>query len=362
MRHKHATHFARGPAAAATALLTAIALGTGLASAAQVPAAATTTGHTTGASLTDNGASALHATAKCTKKANGHLASCASPVKANLLPAGVRDKSTVTQLVKDPADMVDTRTWTSAGGNTFPGADVPFGMVQWSPDTMPDRNAGGGYGYGDSELTGYSLTHLSGPGCGAAGDVPILPMTGGLPSDPNSYVTSFTNSGEVAQAGYYSAESNLPATITSQFAETPHSAMGRFTFPKTTKADFLIKLDDSQNGDINETAKIVGNDEVTGSVTSGDFCDETNNGGQNQLYTVHFSIVFSQPFTKAQVVTPTGSSSPDAAFVTFNTTSSRVVQAKVGISYVSTKNAQLNWQTENPGWNFDAVKGAAQLS
>ena len=50
--------------------------------------------------------------------------------------------------------MVDTRTWTSGGGNTFPGADVPFGMVQWSPDTMPNHNAGGGYSYGDSELLG----------------------------------------------------------------------------------------------------------------------------------------------------------------------------------------------------------------
>jgi Glycosyl hydrolase family 92 N-terminal domain len=67
---------------------------------------------------------------------------------------------------------------------------------------MPDRNAGGGYGYGDEQLTGYSLTHISGPGCGAAGDVPILPMTGTMPAgDPNSYTTSFTNSGEVAQDG-----------------------------------------------------------------------------------------------------------------------------------------------------------------
>src|SRR5215472_3892518 len=113
--------------------------------------------------------------------------------------------------VRNLAWLVDTRTWTSGGGNTFPGADAPFGMVQWSPDTMPDRSDGGGYTYGDKLLTGYSLTHLSGPGCPAAGDVPILPMTGALPAgNPSTLTTSFSNTGEVAQAGYYSAISNGP--------------------------------------------------------------------------------------------------------------------------------------------------------
>jgi predicted alpha-1,2-mannosidase len=364
MRRKHATHIARGPAAVATALLTAIALGTGMATAGQASAATPTpaatagaTGHATGHAAGPHGAGG-----SCSKQPDGRLGRCAHPLRLGLLPAGVRDHATVKQLVKDPATLVDTRTWTSGGGNTFPGADVPFGMVQWSPDTT-SRPDGGGYNYGDETLMGYSLTHLSGPGCSAAGDVPILPMTGPLPSgDPNNYVTSFTNTGEVAQAGYYSAESNVPDTITSQFAETPHSAMGRFTFPRTTAADFLIKLDDSQNGDIDETASIVGNDEVSGSVTSGDFCGETDNGGQLQLYTVYFDIIFSQPFTASQVITPSGQTNPDAVFLTFNTMSHPVIQAKVGISYVSTANARLDWQTENPAWNFDAVKGAAQLA
>ena len=91
------------------------------------------------------------------------------------------------------ASLVDTRTWTSGGGNTFPGADVPFGMVQWSPDTMPTYNAGGGYDYSDTKLWGYSLTHVSGPGCGAAGDVPMVPTTGSLPTgDPNTITTAFS--------------------------------------------------------------------------------------------------------------------------------------------------------------------------
>jgi predicted alpha-1,2-mannosidase len=299
--------------------------------------------------------------ASCTVTKTGHLSRCHIPAAATRLPAGARDHAKITTAVRSPAKLVDTRTWTTGGGNTFPGADVPFGEVQWSPDTMPDNNAGGGYGYGDEELWGYSLTHVSGPGCGAAGDVPILPMTGALPSgDPSQSTTSFTNTGEVAQAGYYSAESNLPDTITSAFAATTHSAMGKFTFPSTTQADFLVKLMASQNGDAATSATIVGNDEIKGSVTSGDFCGETDNDGQSQLYTVYFDIVFNHPFTASQIITESGQADPDSVFLTFNTTANPVIKAKVGISYVSTANARLNWQTDNPGWDFAAVKSAAQ--
>jgi predicted alpha-1,2-mannosidase len=268
-------------------------------------------------------------------------------------------------LTKTPADLastVDTRTWTSGGGNTFPGADVPFGMVQWSPDTLPDRNAGGGYDISDNTLDGYSLTHLSGPGCGAAGDVPILPLTSALPSgtNPNNVTTPFSHTGEVAQAGYYKASSNGTSAITSEFTATTHSSMGRFTFPATTTAGFDIKLQGSQTTDYSDTAQIVGNDEVSGSVTTGEFCGEHMNDGQLQRYTLYFDIKFSQPFSSSQVITASGQSSPEAVYVGFNTTSSPVVMAKVGISYVSTANAALDVQTENPGWNFDAVRAAAQ--
>jgi predicted alpha-1,2-mannosidase len=297
----------------------------------------------------------------CTKGLDGRPANCPPALSQAQLPAGAKNKSTMNAPFTAPAALVDTRTWTSSGGNTFPGANVPFGMVQWSPDTMPTYNAGGGYQYGDESLWGYSLTHLSGPGCGAGGDVPILPMTGALPTgDPSQATTSFTNTGEVAQAGYYQAENNLPDTITSQFAATPHSSMGTFTFPKTTAADFLIKLMASQSGDSASSATIVGNNEVMGSDTSGNFCGETNNGGQPQQYTVYFDITFSQPFTASTIITQTGQTNPDAAFLTFDTSSNPTITAKVGISYVSTANAKLNWQTENPGWNFTAVKNKAQ--
>ena len=295
--------------------------------------------------------------ATCVKGPNGKPIDCPRPLPAQKLPPGARDRSVVGGTVTAPATLVDTRTWTTGGGNTFPGAEVPFGMVQWSPDTMPNRNAGGGYNYGDEKLTGFSLTHVSGPGCGAAQDVPILPRTGALPSgDPNEVTTAFTNAAEVAQAGYYAAQNNMPATITSEFTATPHSSMGRFTFPKATDAGLLVKLMNSQNGDTASSAEIVGTNEIRGSDTSGFFC------GANQQYTLYFDVVFDHPFTASKIITQSGHSHPDAVSLTFDTTKAPVLQAKVGVSYVSTANARLDWQRENPGWNFAAVKSAAQSS
>ncbi len=71
--------------------------------------------------------------------------------------------STTSAEVRNPASLVNSFIGTASGGNTFPGADVPFGMVQWSPDTAY-RPDGGGYDYGSTSIIGYSLTHLSGPG------------------------------------------------------------------------------------------------------------------------------------------------------------------------------------------------------
>jgi predicted alpha-1,2-mannosidase len=300
-------------------------------------------------------------TAACIKGSNGRPVHCPGSVPTAKLPAGAKNQATVVQAVTDPASLVDTRTWTTGGGNTFPGADVPFGMVQWSPDTMPSRSAGGGYSYGDTSTTGYSLTHISGPGCGAAGDVPMLPITGPLPGgNPNAITTAFTNSGEVAQAGYYSAQTNQPNTITSEFTATAHSAMGRFTYPATTQAGFLIKLRDSQNGQFApSTAQIRNGNEVSGSETSGHFCGEVVNDGQRQEYTVHFDITFDQPFSSSQIINRSDGT-PSAVYLAFDTTGNHVVQAKVAISYVSDDNARLNWQTDNPGWDFGSVSDTAQ--
>src|SRR5438477_13187623 len=117
-------------------------------------------------------------------------------------------------VVADPASKVDMRVMTTGGGNDFPGVDMPFGMVQWSPDTSPSRPLGGGYSFNATQFRGFSLTHMAGPGCGAMQDIPILPMTGGLPGgDPGTHTEPFTHTGEVAQAGFYSVMSGAGSNI-----------------------------------------------------------------------------------------------------------------------------------------------------
>src|SRR5450756_1769135 len=81
-------------------------------------------------------------------------------------------------VVADPAALVNPIIGTSGAVDTFPGPDMPFGMMQWSPDTSPNRPNGGGYEYNNSQIRGFSLTHISGPGCAAYGDIPILPLVG----------------------------------------------------------------------------------------------------------------------------------------------------------------------------------------
>ena len=124
---------------------------------------------------------------------------------------------------------------TQTGGpiDTFPGADVPFGMVQWSPDT-PSHNAGGGYEYTDRKITGFSLTHLSGPGCSVFGDFGILPATGEIPTDPANAAQPFSHANEESAPGWYAVSLGDPA-IRTELSVTTRTGIGRFTFPARHK-------------------------------------------------------------------------------------------------------------------------------
>ncbi|MFB7244135.1 hypothetical protein CW362_08485 [Streptomyces populi] len=293
--------------------------------------------------------------------------------------------------VASPATVVNPFIGTSNEANDFPGADVPFGMVQWSPDTT-SRPPGGGYEYNDSSITGFSLTHIAGPGCGAAGDIPVLPTVGAVNTGATD---AFSHANESASAGSYKVALNNQ--VTTELTTTTRSGMARFTFPSSTQANLIFKLTGSQNGATSTQFTKVSNTEVSGQVTSGRFC------GAGNTYTVYFDMVFDQPFasqgtsvakTSAAAPvkprtasknaaekpnkpvlhgkTPTaaapgkakGGASPEAAasngYVTFNTTSNPVVQAKVGLSYVSVANATANRVAENAGWDFNATRTAAQ--
>lgn len=103
-------------------------------------------------------------------------------VAGSLLVAVPAPAATGVSLVSDPAALVNPMIGTKEGGNTFPGPSVPFGMLQWGPDSSP-RAAGGGYAYESTAISGFGLNRMSGAGCPAFGDVPILPVSGTPPAD-----------------------------------------------------------------------------------------------------------------------------------------------------------------------------------
>lgn len=251
--------------------------------------------------------------------------------------------------VSDPASLVNPFIGTANGGNTFPGADVPFGMVQWSPDTV-DRSDGGGYTYGSSAIVGYSLTHLSGPGCPAEGDVPILPTVGAVGTDPAGATEPLLHNDEAATPGYYQLDAG---GVDTQLTTTTRSGMATFVFPSTSsEGNVLFKLSDSETAVTATQFNVVNDRQVDGSITSGGFCGAPN------TYTLHFDMVFNRAFDSSGTWTNGG----NGAYVSFDTESNPVVEAKVGISYVSTANAVLNRTVDNPGWNFNSVVAAAEGS
>src|ERR1700722_2907310 len=198
-------------------------------------------------------------------------------------------------LVANPVDHVDTLVGTGTGGetvgeiNNFPGATVPFGMVQYSPDTVGDY---AGYNYGNSRSTGFSMTHAS-VGCAAFGDISMLPTTTPIGSQPwNAWERIAHDDTEQGVPGYYTVR--FPATgVTAELSASTRTGVGRFRYPHNGRAAlFHVRSGASLAGNSRATIQI-GDDNTTisGWATSGGFCSKNN------TYPVYFAMKFSQPFT-----------------------------------------------------------------
>lgn len=283
-----------------------------------------------------------------------------SPTSSTSTPGSAANPGSAVGLT--PSQLVDTFVGTGVGGqsvgsiDTFPGADMPFGMVQWSPDTTPDRTSGGGYSYRDSAISGFSLTHLSGPGCALYGDIPILPTVGAIGSNPGASSAKFSHSSEVASPGSYAVTVGRPP-VRVELAVTTRTGLGRFGFPGTGTANMLFKVADSAAGAVRSAVTVVGDREVDGSVVSGDFC------GTSDDYHLYFAARFQNPFRSfgtwhGKSVTPGSRATTRAqsgAYVSFGS-KTRVVQMQVGVSFVSVADARLNIDAEHPGWDIDALR------
>jgi predicted alpha-1,2-mannosidase len=279
---------------------------------------------------------------------------------AHAAPSAFSEARTTASTAHAPArnftQYVNTFVGTDNDGNTFPGATVPLGMVQWSPDTT----ATGWYKYTDAKIRGFSLTHFSGAGCPAYADVPFMPAVGALKGSPGSnwsdYAVAFSHDKERAAPGYYSVA--LDSGVRVELSATARTGFGVFTFPQTNEARLLINAGGSATGDSDSSVLIVGDREVTGSATSGRFCDSDTS------YRVYFAAQFDRPFNsfdtweadKLNAGAREGQGKQSGAALTFDATRERTVKVKVGVSFVSVENARLNLRAENDGWDFDAVR------
>ena len=249
-----------------------------------------------------------------------------------------------------------------AGGSTFPGATVPFGMLQFSPDTPTASPSG--YRDKDRTIEEFSLTHFNGAGCANNEDLGLLPVTGALGTSPGTgwtgYASAYTKTNEVAQAGYYKNRLDKYSTDV-ELSSTTRTGALRLTYPATNAARLLINTSRSATGSRSGSVTIAGSD-VTGSVTAGGFC------GSSKTYQIYFSIHFDR--APASVGTWNGATISDGststsgvntgAFVTFDTSTNATVNATVGLSFVSVAGATANRTAETAA--FDTVRANANTA
>ena len=244
-------------------------------------------------------------------------------------------------------------------GNTYPGAAVPFGMVQLSPDTGHNT----GYDYNQSTIRGFSAVHLSGVGCGLGGDLPTLPTTGDITStDDAVYAASYSHTGEQASPGYYRVGLTSYGGITAELTATTRTGRQRYTFPATTKANVLLNTGQALHTVVSSTVTVLDDHTVASSITGRGFCQDT------RPYTLYTVTRFDRPFTahgtwSGATVTDGSDSSTGSgrrgAYVRFDTTADHTVTATTAISYVSLDGARANLAREGGG-TFDATAAAAR--
>jgi predicted alpha-1,2-mannosidase len=316
-----------------------------------------------------------------------------------------------------PSASVDTRIGTAEGaadfgtgggaGATYPGAVAPFGMVQLSPDTDPGvDNPAGGYSSVDHRIKGFSLTHISGAGCAALSDVPLLPTTHAIDTSPSvhesfdvkpRYLGAFSHQGEVARPGDYRVRLNPgKRQIRTELTALTRAGALRMTFPAGSHGSVLVNAGGSAMGNLATNLHVdPRRREISGTVDSGGFCYAADR------YRLHFVARFDRPFAtsgtwrrdtlrpgtravsdKALVDRPTGplllqykrlgggpkkvAGDPTqgalaGAYASFDTRRGRTVVARVAISTVSVAGARRNLDADAPrSRSFDALRAAAK--
>lgn len=258
------------------------------------------------------------------------------------------------------ADLVNPLIGTDFTGNTYPGAQAPFGMVQLSPDNgLPGWDRISGYFYPDSTIAGFSHTHLSGTGAGDLYDISFMPVT--LPykeaEAPLGIHSMFTHADETASAGYYQVRLS-DYNINVELTATERCGIQRYTFPEADAAIFL-NLRKAMNWDFTNDSHVEVVDSVT--IQGYRFSD-----GWARDQRVYFRTRFSRPFESIQIDTAAvlkdGKRVGTSVIARFNfhTFDGEQILASTALSGVSMEGAARNLEAEVPEDNFDKYLAEAR--
>lgn len=281
-----------------------------------------------------------------------------------LLASGIGLFSCAEQdLPKEYTDSVNVFIGTGGHGHTFPGATLPHGMVQLSPDTrLFGWDACSGYYYDDTSIMGFTHTHLSGTGIGDYGDILFMPVVGekpliaGTAENPDEgYRSHFSHEQESARPGYYQVLLQ-DDSINVELTATLRAGLHRYTYPKASDARLIVDMEPTIHGHQHPVTQIrVVNDSTIAGMKY--------TVGWAKHHYVYFYAVFSSPFDY-KLYSGTEYQS-DSTSVTVNTAKAVMsfrnlpadgrVLAKVGISSVDEEGARLNVEAEIPNWDFEGV-------
>jgi predicted alpha-1,2-mannosidase len=287
-------------------------------------------------------------------------------LSALLLTMPIAAQKSAAKPTQDYTRNVDPFIGVDWGGNTFVGSAIPFGLVKLGPDmeTFDGRRSGFGYS-SNGVILGFSHLHLSGAQ-GKYGNILVAPVTGAL--ELNDIKTPRTD--EVNHVGYYAA--NLTRyQIRAQLTSSRRVGFHRYTFPASQQAHLTINVAHALDlGPGSESQRFLGaeihlasNHEAQGIAR---FTGGWNKGGE---YKVYYYMVLDTPAKAARTWTGTDltpakdaivdTDTPIGASFDFTTKANQVIQAKVGISFISAQQAKQNIQQEIPDWDFAAVHAAA---
>ena len=256
-------------------------------------------------------------------------------------------------------------------GNLFPGAVMPFGMAQLSPDT---EDHGYGYHYNQTSIQGFSMTHMSGVGCPNDGEVFFTATTGPVATEESEFESPYSHSQESASPGYYQVDLQRWG-VNAELTATDRTGMARFTFPAGKQANILLPISHTLNYTTAAYAHVVGDHTIEGYVVNRAFC------GNKQTYKVYYVLHFSRPFSKfgtwngtspknpaqpesgSRSVTQTSHDQWVGAYVSWPAAKqAQTVTVQVGLSYVDQAGAANNLKVEAEGKSFAQIRNKAQAA